>query len=281
MVAMNFPNRASLAEILYWPKADHSVRRARVVAQGDVRLPDNINLEVNLTFDGQQQMKSIEQLSRLRVTTFCASQLDFEDEQLTYIKNFKSLRTLNLDQTMISDNSLTVIGNNFKELATLRASGTNITGTTMASLSQLKKLRHLDLSASALKPGSVAKIKSIMPNLLDLHLGRTMLTNDDCASMANLSNATLLDISFNRKIDNKCMAYLAPLKNLQRLSINDTGINDKILPALLKLPKLNTVTIRPKEFWRDGKARSKFKHIQFVDVVSNSHFPAEALSPLH
>ncbi len=280
-MALNFPSRASLAEILYWPKADHSVRRARVVAQGDVHIPDNINLEVNLTFDGQQQMKPIEQLSRLRVTTFCASQLDFEDEQLAYIKNFKYLHTLNLDQTMISDKALTVIGNNFKELATLRASGTNITGTTMASLSQLKKLRHLDLSASALKPGTLAKLKPIMPNLIDLRLGRTVLNNEECASLINLSNATILDISFNRKIDNKCMAYLSSLKNLQRLSINDTGINDKILPMLLKLPKLNTVTIRPKEFWHDGQSRSKFKHIRFVDVVANSHFPAEALSPLH
>ncbi|GEM_PF-970229 len=106
---MKFPSRAAVAEILYWPSATQTVRRVRVMAQNTVRLPDNTDLEVHLTFDGQQQMQPIEQLGKLRVIAFSAAQLDVEDKQLTYIKSFKNLRSLDFDQTLISDKVLPAI----------------------------------------------------------------------------------------------------------------------------------------------------------------------------
>jgi len=156
-----------------------------------------------------------------------------------------------------------------------------VVGTGFASLNQLKRLHHLYLGALSLTPGSVAKLKPILPNLYELSLGRTALAKEECANFVYLTSVRHLDISFNRKIDNHSITYLSQLKNLQHLAINDTGITDKVLPVLLKMPKLNTVTVRPKEFWCNGKSRNQVKHLRFVDVAANSDIPSEALNPLH
>ena len=281
----DFPTRSAVAELVCIEQVidregKAKSRRYNVRAQGPVHLPGDTLVEVDLKFDGPQEMQYLDQLSRAHVITFQARNLDLEDSQLMHIKDYKQLWVLNLDTTLVSDKSLPLIGT-FKTLSDLRLSGTNIKGTGFEHLNKLTQLTRLNLGALTLTMGAIAKLKPLMTHLLDFNLSRTDLTREDCANLVNLTAAQYLDIAFNRKIDDSCAGYFTHLTKLQTLTINDTGITDKSLPILLKLPNLKQVVIRGKEFWKSGMPKNKVGHIKFVDVSAKNEVPSEVFGPLH
>jgi hypothetical protein len=280
-----FPARAAVAEILYPMPAPPqngkpAIRWGRVLAQGKVRLPTNSELQINLRFDGLEQLNQLGQLYPCRVGYFNASELDFGDSHIHHLQGFKDLRGLDLNDTLITDKSLPQIGL-FPKLRALNLTKTNITGSGFDSLKNLHNMRDLTIEGTSLKPGNIFKLKSLMPNLINLSVTRTSLPKEDAAIFKDLKLVKILSMGSNSHIDNDCIKYLSDLKDLRLLSIDDTSITEKVIPMLIKLPSLEQVKVRDTAFWKSKKHLTKYGKVEFVDIERFSGAPAEVFEPLH
>jgi Leucine-rich repeat (LRR) protein len=281
----NFATKAPVAEILYavrQPPVDGklAVKWGRVLAQGKVRLPTNCDLQINLRFDGLEQMAQLNQLSGCKVAGFVASDLDFEDRMVPYLKQFKTLRLIDLSDTLVTDECLPLLGS-LPRLRTLNLVKTNVTGAGFSNLDRLHNLANLCIEGTSLQPGAIFKLKPILPDLLLLRLARTGLTKADARALQDLKKIELLTVSSNSKIDNDCVKYLGGLKRLKTLDISDTAISDKSIPELLKLPALRDVRVRGKSFWKTRVHKSSYGMVNFNDIADFSDAPSEVFMPLH
>ena len=281
----DFPTRSPIADLVchvpfVGPDGKQKERKDHLLAKGTVRLPANSKVEVLLRFDALEAIQYLDQLSRAHVTTLQAASLDLEDSHLIHFKNYQSLNYLNLDTTLITDKSLPVIAG-FKSIFSLRLSGTNIKGAGFDNLNRLTNLRMLNISSLTLEKGTLSKLKPLVARLSDLTLARNDLNKEELASLGPMPSVEHLDIAFNQKLDDSCVAQLVHLTKLKDLALNDTGITDKSLPTLMKLPNLTQVTVRGRDFWRTSLAKKEIGHIKFVDVAAKSSVPADVWEPLH
>ncbi len=281
----DFPTRSPIADLVCRVRfidrdGKQKERRDHLLAKGAVHLPANSDVEVLLRFDALEAMQYLDQLSRAHVIVLQAASLDLEDSHLIHLKNYQSLHYLNLDTTLITDKSLPVIAG-LKSIFDLRLSGTNIKGTGFDNLNRLPNLRMLNISSLTLDKGTLSKLKPLVSHLSDLTLARTELNKEELASLGPMPAIEHLDIAFNHKLDDSCASQLAHLTKLKQLAINDTGITDKSLPILVKLPNLTQVTVRGRDFWRTSLAKKEIGHIKFVDVAAKSSVPVDVWEPLH
>lgn len=284
---LNFPSERTLAQILWKREVDGTPTiksdkstKGRALARGKVRLPKNVVFEVVLIPDALDHMDSIEQLVALPVDTMIAAKLDFTDEHMWHLRNFKGLSHLNLDETLITDKSLPVIGT-FRNLMALRLSVTDATGSNFEALSKLPHLLTLNIRGISLKTGNLAKLKGALSHLTDLDMSNINLGKEDAAALVSAPELKLLDIAGNKRFDDSCVSYLAGMKHLKSLNITDTSVTDKSLPELSKLPKLKSITVRARTFWRSSQP-SQFKgRLKVIDSASKSNTTVDMFSPLH
>jgi len=284
---LNFPSERALAQILWRKEADgkkidkgNKSAKERVLARGKVRLPKNVLFEVVLTPEALDHMDSIEQLVALPVEHMIAAKLDFTDEHMRHLRNFKGLLHLNLDETLITDKSLPIIGT-FRNLMALRLSVTDATGSNFEALSKLPHLFTLNIRGISLKTGSLAKLKGALSHLIDLDLSNIDLGKEDAAALVSAPELKLLDIAGNKRFDDSCVGYLAGMKHLKSLNITDTSVTDKSLPELSKLPKLKSITVRARTFWRSGQPSQYKGRLKVIDSASKSNTTEDMFSPLH
>ena len=284
---LNFPTKCALGQILWQRAAGGTVQaevskkdKLRVLACGQVSLPKNVLFEVVLAPEALDHMDSIEQFALLPVVNMVAAKLDFTDEHMKHLKNFKCLLHLNLDETLITDKSLALIGT-FKELVALRLSVTDVTGSGFETLSNLPRLLTLNVRGINLKPDSLAKLKGTLSHLTDLDLSNTNLGKENASAIALAAELKILDIAGNKRFDDSCVGYLANLKHLKSLNITDTAVTDKSLAALAKLPKLRSITVRARTFWRSGQPGQLSGRLKVIDSAARSNTTLDMFSPLH
>ncbi|MBP9092381.1 hypothetical protein KBI23_15245 [bacterium] len=277
---LNFPQGQALAQILWTTQKEGSSKtKGRVLASGKVKVPKNQPLEVILSTEALEHMDSIEQLAAFPVTNFIAARLDFTDDHMRHLKNFKSLAHLNLDETLVTDKSLALIAT-FKELMALRISVTDITGTNFEALSKLPILLHLNIHGTNLKPGCLAKLKGTFPHLSDLDISTTNLRREDAAALTSATALKNLDLGGNKGFDDSCIGYLAGLKHLKSLKVADTSVTDKSLAELSKLPKLKSLIVRNRTFWRSGIPSETSGRLKVIDCAAKSNATLEVFQPL-
>jgi hypothetical protein len=284
---LNFPSERTLAQILWKREADATPTikgtedaKERVLARGKIRLPKNVLFEVVLLPEALDHMDSIEQFAALPVKSILAAKLDFTDEHMRHLRNFKGLSHLNLDETLITDRSLSVIGT-FRNLMALRLSVTDTTGSNFEALSKLPHLLILNIRGISLKAGSLAKLNGALAHLTDLDLSKINFGKEDAAVLVLAPELKLLDIAGNKRFDDSCVGYLAGMKHLKSLNITDTSVTDKSLPELLKLPKLKSITVRARTFWRSGQPGQLNGRLKVIDSASKSNTTEDMFSPLH
>lgn len=284
---LNFPAKRAMAQILWNKTADQTVlaegskkAKVRVLALGQVRLPKDVLFEVVLLPEALDHMESIQQFAPLPIVNIVASKLDFTDEHMKHLKNLKGLLHLNLDETLITDKSLALIGT-FKELTTLRLSVTDVTGSNFEALSKLPHLITLNIRGISLKTSSLAKLKGAMSHLTELDISNINIGKEDAAALVSAPELKLLDIAGNKRFDDSCVGYLAGMKHLKSLNITDTSVTDKSLPELSKLPKLKSITVRARTFWRSGQPSQYKGRLKVIDSASKSNTTEDMFSPLH
>ena len=108
--------------------------------------------------------------------------------------------------------------------------GTRITDFGVAKLVNLKKLRYLNLSGSVVT-GAALKTLAGFPNLQRLSLWNVEGINDSAApGFESLQNITSLDLS-NTGIGDRTLTALAKLPKLQRLYASDTAVTQEGVAA--------------------------------------------------
>ncbi len=279
---INFPEKARVAEMhLSVPHVfSPGAKKIIVTAQGKVTLPRVCDITLNLCYDGMQNMDLIEQIDEKSLLRFSAAKLDFDDAQMAHLKRFKHIVTLNLDDTIITDKSLPVIGG-MTELTALRFNGTDITGSGFAFLANLNSLWNFNIGGINLKAGSMASLKGPIKHISDLTCSRVGLTAVDLQTIGQMQSLTNLCLDGNKAIGDDCVKYLLPLKKLETLNITDTGITEKSLPELYKLPSLRLVKIRNHQFWSGGSAKKTKPGITFEDNETHTKIPLDMFKPLH
>lgn len=278
---LNFPPGPALAQILWTTQGEGAKKiKGRVLASGKVRVPKNVLLKVILSTEALEHMDSIEQLAALPVNNIIASNLDFTDDHMRHLKNFKGLAHLNLDETLVTDKSLALIAT-FQDLMTLRISVTDVTGTNFEALSKLPRLLNLNIHGITLKPGCLAKLKGALTHLLDLDISTVNLGREDAAALAPAIELKSLDLAGNKGFDDSCVVHLAGMKRLKSLKLVDTSVTDKSVTALSKLPNLKSLIVRNRTFWRSGSPSESNGRLKIVDSASKSNATLEIFKPLH
>ena len=279
---INFPEKARAAEIHLSVPHEYSpgAKRTIVTARGKVTLPRVCDISLNLCYDGMQNMDLIEQIDDKSLLRFTAAKLDFDDTQMAHLKKFKHIVALNLDDTIITDKSLPVIGG-MTELTALRFNGTDITGSGFAALTNLNRLWNFNMGGINLKAGSMASLKGTLKHISDITCSRVGLTAVDLQTIGQMLSLTNLCMDGNKAIGDDCIKYLLPLKKLETLNIADTGITEKSLPELYKLPSLRLVKVRNHQFWLGGSAKKTKPGIVFEDNEKNTKIPLDMFRPLH
>jgi hypothetical protein len=279
---VTFPSAARVAELHISTPSESAPKplHSAVTARGKVSLPKVCQIQINLSYDGLENIQSLDQVSPDQIVRFSAAKLDFDDSHMTHLKKFKNLITLNLDDTVITDKSLPTIGT-FTKLLALRFNGTDITGSGFASIANLPQLMDLNCAGINLKPGALAALKPLGTHLSNLNVSRVGLTRAEMPAIADLKSLVNLRLDGNKALDNSCVKMLLPLKNLQLVDISDTAITDKCLGDLYKLPTLKIVMIRSHQFWTGGKPQKTRPGINFEDGETHTRIPLEMFTPLH
>jgi hypothetical protein len=281
---LTFPPGPPIASIVWTTQQKgHAVSHFgnnKVLATGLVKVPKNYPLWLEFKYGALDHMDFIDQLAQCPVCSVNAAKLDFTDDNISHLKNFSHIVSLNLGETLVSDKSLPMIGA-FGTLTYLCLSRTDITGTTFECLANLSKLTRLNLTGTALKIGCLAKLKPIFPNLVSLDVTGVGLTKEDGKTIQCLSKINSLDLTNNRQWDDNCAQYLLQLNKLQSLSIAGTKMTDRSLPALSKLPNLKTITVRPSSFWTPGLPRKVRAGLEIRDTASKSGAAPDLFEPLH
>ncbi len=281
-ITVSFPRDKALAELIVYDfdEENHQTisRRSRLMAQGQVKIPANSSIVMILTFDGLEHLSSLEQLSE-QVAELSASKLELEDKHMPHLKKFPKIRRLNLNDALITDKSLPIIGN-LKEINDLRLSSTDVTGTGFGALTGLP-LKVVNLSGISLKPGTLSNIKSLPERLTDLNVSKTGCTAIDMAFIGQCAKLTNLDISGNKQIGDGSTKYLIKLTKLKTLQLQDTSITEKSLPQLAKLPFLKKLVVRNRSFWIKGFGKSPKSTLAIYDVSTSGNSSADMFEPLH
>jgi hypothetical protein len=146
------------------------------------------------------------------------------NDGLKHIPRFKALKTLNLGRNKFTDAGIPFLSG-CETLEEVRLINCPITGSTLASLSNLKHLRKLFLSGT-----------NVSQNLKQLGKLRIEVLN---LSECGLTNDTLKDLSEN--------------KRLQVLNLNDNNITNSGLMNLVTLPELVKISVKGTEVTAQGK----------------------------
>jgi hypothetical protein len=279
---INFPKNARVAQMHVTAPHEYSpgAKKTIVTARGKVTLPRVCDITLNLCYDGMQNMDLIEQIDENSLRRFSAAKLDFDDGQMAHLKKFKHIVSLNLDDTLVSDKSLPVIGG-MTEMSLLRFNGTDITGGGFGALANLNNLWNFNMGSINLKAGSMASLKGATKHIGDITCSRVGLTAVDLQTIGQMQSLPNLCMDGNKAIGDDCVKYLLPLKKLETLNIADTGITEKSLPELYKLPSLRLVKVRNHQFWLGGAVKRTKPGITFEDNETKTRIPLVMFRPLH
>ena len=126
-------------------------------------------------------------------------------------------------------------------LRRLRLNDTTLDDASLALMSGLEQLEQCELQrCPQLTVAGVEKLGT-WPRLRDVKLGGAGMGNDVVAALARCSGLRVVGLDDTAVTD---VAALAPLKNLQRLSLVRAAVTDEGLESLGKLPELRHLRLR-------------------------------------
>ena len=176
------------------------------------------------------------------------------------------LKSLNLNYTGIGDDAMSVIGS-LATLESLQMEASRLTDVGMVELAKLKKLKrfgcrladvtgegikHLagltELTRLELRETSLddhgLDVISNLPKLTFLDISECRLvTGDGIRKLSKLTGLTYLELREIKKVRDDVFADLGTLTNLVELNVEATRITNESVPTLLKLQKLERLSV--------------------------------------
>jgi hypothetical protein len=172
---------------------------------------------------------------------FDAGGVGIGDTAARFIATLPRLKHLSLGDTSITDEGMLSLA----RLATLEDLGVHapdITDRGLESVKRFPKLSSLHIRSDKLSQRAIGRLTG-MSALRSFSIGGAQINDESLVDLAGLPNVERLSLSYNPKISDAGLQHLAPLKKLESLDINDTGITDDGLHWLTALPKLQELNI--------------------------------------
>ena len=210
----------------------------------------------DLTPAGMAQLRTLSRLQKLNVR-------DFTDSHgfVAALTGKTALRRLWLRKAAVTDDEMAIIGG-FADLEALQLDGSNVTDQGFAHVANLKKLTILDM------PG---------------------VRITDLAPVADLVQLDTLDLAPRRSTPARSALglggppSLGPLRRLTKLTqltLGSTQIEDRELPIVAGIPKLNNLMIGGKGITEAGLAEiAESRSLIFLELTNTSIADLRPLSP--
>ena len=207
------------------------------------------------------------------------------------------LKSLNLNYTAVTDGCMPAIGT-MTTLESLQMEVARITDVGMAELSKLthlkrfgcrqanigvdgikhlsglKELTRLELRESTIDD-SCLEIISQMPNLTFLDISECkVLKGKTIGELGKLTSLTNLEMSEIKKLKDDNFQSLATLTNLTVLDVSATRITDAAVPTLLKLQRLERLSVAGSQMGDDGIIQlSQLPALKWLDLSRSQPKP--------
>jgi hypothetical protein len=284
-VVLSFPTEYS-AGSLYKVKQGHagqsSLRISRTffaAARGKVVVPRGLLLSLTVSYQGAQDLSSLDRLPPGVVAFLKIERLSVTDQQFKALKSLPDLKGLELVDVDITDRGIMQLQNCHNLIfASLKSSV--VTGKGLAAFRNLKTLQHLDFEQNLFDDASLSNLSGLT-DLYYLRLKDCRLTDAGLKHLQPLSNLVELVLSIN-KITDAGVASLLPLRNLRSLNITDTKVTMASVASLAKFPKLRELTISQVDFTpaQLEEMRRRLPHCHINDG-KNTGADLRIFAPLH
>ena len=154
------------------------------------------------------------------------SNTNINDNGLAHLEKTKGLKHLDLSQCCwISDKGMGALSS-LNYLTTLDLSETRITNESLVHVSKLTYLKHLVLKKTSIKGAALTPLDRLHA-LIYLDLSHTAIEDAALAALCGCPNLETLWLDDCKGITDAGLAHLRPLKNLRKLGLSNTEIDDK------------------------------------------------------
>lgn len=172
----------------------------------------------------------------------------------------KNLLYLSLNDTWVDNHDLLEIGK-LPELQQLYLGGSQIDSNAMTAMENLNKLKCLDITESM----GASKLLVALSNsraMELLRLKRCSIKPEDLEAIGKICNLKKLDLKANKNITDESLKWLASLKYLRELNLEQCPISKRGLSFLKSLP-LKKLTITDYDFTPDEirEIKDDFPHL--------------------
>jgi internalin A len=201
-------------------------------------------IEAVKKFGGQVQMDNKKPGAPVTMVNldnqFSRLNMKLKDPDLKALKQFKSLRSLNLCNTLITDEGLKEL-REIKTLEKLVLAGARVGDAGMKELKDLKELREMDLCATKVTDAGLKELKDLN-KLKSLFLNNTKVSDAGMRELKNLSSLETLMLN-SPLVTDAGLKELKSLDNLRSLVINGTGVTDAGLKEIKKFKSIKSVQL--------------------------------------
>ncbi len=259
-----FPNDFSLGNLTLlnknWPNGiDHPRGPAFGQARGSLILPCDKCLMIRFFDTVEEHPDALSNLPKDAVSC-----LDFEGTGVgdkviiafQKVKNLESVRRIILQDTEVTDKSLTLLAN-FKNLETLNLQSTNVRGTTFSALAPLPKFFALDVGCNKLEKTSFDALAELT-RVVQLNVCRTGFDDVAASKIVKLKNLNRLMVNDNLTFTDKGLTYLQALPRLSHIDLRNTAVTAVGIMKWKNSKTLRTITINRGQF--STAAEREFKH---------------------
>jgi serine/threonine protein kinase len=260
---LEFPPQ-SLGRISLLPRV--AATTEAVPAQGHVHFSRAEPLVFSPNWDAVERPKIFRQFRSDELFELELSQNPTVNDDLFYFfDHLTGLQNLRLDKTETSDVGLAHIAA-LPSLIDLRVAKTQVTGAGLARMKSIKSLHTL--RASYIRDiGKLIVALAGSKSIRAISLRTDNLSDSDMEKLSHLQSLRVLYVGNNRGVTDKGIAYLANLKNLTELDIQNCGITPSCIRYLKLMPQLKMVQVNVPEWSSEERAelRDAIPHCKFYE----------------
>lgn len=285
-VVLNFPANRVVGSVLLFDDNDKGQmsathRQKFAVAKGRVVVP--ANREFLLRFiDDLPDKTWTNSLASAPVHFLDLQSLPLKDGDLSFLKNFRQVRHLEIDRTDISDGGVKVVSELLPGLTFLGASRTLCTSKCFRYLTKLKKLSNLQLGFNTLGREGFSDLGGCT-ELRVLRLDSCQLTDNDIDTIARLEKLKTVKLTSNSGITDRGLIKLLPAKSLTGINLVGTRVTMNGLRCLKSLNHLKRLEVHfePVDSEAFSRMQKFFRPAKLKDVFNGRDLPLEIFDPLH
>lgn len=191
-----------------------------------------------------------------------------DDKFMHDIIHLKSLRSLILDLTEVTDESIDMINRHFPNLEKLYVGSSPMTGDGLSRLTRLGYLNSLRMGGNV-RGGKVIPALKGSKNLKFLSISSCGLKDSDLDEVSSLSNLETLIMRENRAVTDAGLSKCVGLKNLMILDLKFCGITPASIKNLASFPKLRSLQISSEKWSPEDRQllrKSLLKNCKLVET---------------